>query len=505
MKRNNFHFVIPRGRWRGNHQLFMHMMDPRQWRSGMTVLAILSALCTLSSELAQATPPALPEFPPLHFHPPKPARYVLDNGLVVFLLEDHELPLVRVDMYVKAGTEYDPIDKIGLGAIFGESMTYGGTLTHPSDEIEKTLDRKAASINFSLELENGGGSMSSRQEDFDVIFGLFTDLILHPQFQKDKFELARAKALESLRRMNDDPEEVSRREFRKIMYGDHHPYSRIPSPEMIKNIKREDLLAAHKRFFRPNGCWIAISGDFQSGEMLAKVKAALGAWPKTDVTWPEITAPPVTTEPRVFYIQKPINQSQIRIGDLGLARHSPDHFAWEVFNELWGGSGTSRLFRTVRTELGLAYSVGSGFSEPEQRGLIVAVSQTRGSQTIAAAQAILKINRDSKEAPFTPTEISDAKESIRNRFVENFTSSEQIASYMMNLEYFGFPSDYLDTYTQKISDVQSADLQRVGGAYLHPEHSTLLVMGDLSTFDKPLSTLGHPQEIKLIDYSQDQP
>ena len=152
----------------------------------------------------------------------------------------------------------------------------------------------------------------------------------------------------------------------------------------------------------------------------------------------------------MFYIQKPINQSQIRIGEFGLARHSPDHFAWEVFNELWGGGGTSRLFRTVRTELGLAYSVGSGFSEPQERGLIVAVSQTRGSQTIAAANAILKINQDVREAPFTPQEISDAKESIRNRFVENFTSSEQIASYMMNLEYFGFPADYLETYTQNI-------------------------------------------------------
>ena len=164
-------------------------------------------------------------------------------------------------------------------------------MTHPPEEIEKILDRKAASISFSIDLENGSGAMSSRKEDFDAVFGLFTDLILHPQFQKDKFELAKAKALESLRRMNDDPEEVARREFRSAMYGAHHPYARIPSPEMIKNIKREDLLAAHKRFFRPNGSWIAVSGDFQAAEMLAKLKSALGAWAKSDVHWPEIPAP----------------------------------------------------------------------------------------------------------------------------------------------------------------------------------------------------------------------
>jgi predicted Zn-dependent peptidase len=458
-----------------------------------------------SSQVSFATPPPLPEFPPLHFHPPKPVRYVLDNGLVIYLLEDHELPLIRLDMYFKAGTQDDPIDKLGLGSIFGEAMTQGGSLSHPPEEIEKILDRKASSISFSIGLENGEGAMSGRRDDFDSVFSLFSDLLLHPQFQKNKFELAKAKALESLRRMNDDPDDVAKREFRKIMYGNHHPYARIPSPEMIKNIKRNDLLEAHQRFFRPNGSWIAVSGDFQTTEMLAKLKSALGGWAKSDVQWPEIPAPPATTERRVFYIQKPINQSQIRIGDLGLARHNPDHFAWEVFNELWGGSATSRLFRTVRTELGLAYSVGSGFSEPEKQGLVVAVSQTRGSQTIAAAQAILNINRDVQEAPFSNKEISDAKESIRNRFVENFTSSAQIAAYMMNLEYFGFPTDYLDTYPQKIAGVEAADLQRVGRLYLHPERSTILVMGDLSTFDKPLSTLGRPQEIKLIDYSQDQP
>ena len=185
---------------------------------------------------------------------------------------------------------------------------------------------------------------------------------------------------------------------------------------------------------------------------------------------------------RVFYIQRPINQSQIRIGDFGLVRHSPDHFAWEVFNELWGGSATSRLFRTVRTQLGLAYSVGSGYSEPAEKGLIVAVSQTRGPQTIAATQAILSITEESKQASFTEKEISDAKESIRNRFVENFTSSAQIAAYVMNLEYFGFPPDYLETYTEHIGQVSADDLHRVGGTYLHPDQSTILVMGDLSTF-----------------------
>ncbi len=481
----------------------------RAWRSQTSRLLRLPRrptllLVGLLAMTASATPPVLPGFPPLNFHPPKPVRTVLENGLVVYLLEDHELPLIHAEIYFQGGTQADPVDKIGLGSIFGEAMTNGGSLSHTPEEIEKTLDRKAASIGFSVGLENGQGSMSSRAEDFDVIFGLFSDLLLHPQFHKDKFELAKAKALEALRRMNDDPDEVSRREFRREMYGAHHPYARIPTPEMIKNIKRDDLILAHKRYMRPNGVWIAVSGDFKSADMMNKLKDALGSWAKSDVQWPLVTAPTAVSERRVFYIQRPINQSQIRIGDFGLARHSADHFSWEVFNELWGGSATSRLFRTVRTEQGLAYSVGSGYSEPAEKGLIVAVSQTRGSQTLSAVQSILKISQDVREAPFTEKEISDAKESIRNRFVENFTSSAQIASYVMNLEFFGFPPDYLDTYTDHIAQVSREDLHRMGQTYLHPERFSILVMGDLSTFDKPISTLGKPQEIKLPDYSQEE-
>src|ERR1035441_6723193 len=124
------------------------------------------AICLLPSAMLCAVPPMLPAFPPLNFHPPKPTRTVLTNGLIVYLLEDHELPLIRAEIYFQGGTQADPVDKIGLGSIFGESMTNGGTPSHPPEEIEKTLDRKAASIGFSVGLENGEGEMSSRAEDF---------------------------------------------------------------------------------------------------------------------------------------------------------------------------------------------------------------------------------------------------------------------------------------------------------------------------------------------------
>jgi zinc protease len=467
------------------------------WRAGLCLVAVF-----LTGSVG-AAPPALPAFPPLEFHPPKPERYQLPNGLTVYLLEDHEIPLIQVQSTFRAGTQYDPPDKVGLGALFGDVMTQGGSAAHRPEEIERILDKTAATISFSLGLEHGSGSLTCRRENFGTVFPLYVDLYLHPQFRKDQLEIAKAKSREALRRLNDSPEDVARREFRKIIYGPTHPYARVASPDSINAIKRDDLVALHATYFKPNGAFIAVSGDFVSADIKKELEKAFSGWTKGEIPAPP--AAPVTWQPKreVYYIQRPINQSQIRVGQTGLARHNPDHFAWEVFNELWGGGAASRLFRVVRTQQGLAYSVGSGFSEPSREGLIVAVSQTRGAQTIAAIQSILKITRETSAAPFTAEEIKGAQDAIRNRFVENFTSSSQIAAELMNNEYFGFPPDYLDTYPERIGRVTEADLRRVGKTYMHPDQSAILVVGDLSTFDKPISTLGSPKEIKLLDYSQE--
>jgi predicted Zn-dependent peptidase len=483
-----------------NKKLLQNFGQKKYRRSlGRAVLVV-----ALGASFSWATPPTLPTFPPLEFHPPKPERFVLDNGLIVFLLEDHELPLIRVEMDFHIGTQYDPPEKVGLNSLYSQVLTEGGSLAHSPEDIEKILDKTASGIGFSTELENGSGAMSCRAEDFDLIFGLFTDLILHPQFRKDHVELAKVKSLESLRRMNDDPEDIARREFRGIIYGKSHPYARVPSPDTIGSISRQDLLELHDHYFKPNTSAIAISGDFSSAAMKNKIKSALGSWARGDVVYPALA--PVTYTPRkeVYFVQRPINQSQIRIGYTGLERHNPDHFAWELFNELWGSGATSLLFKNIRTRQGLAYAVGSGFSEPFMKGLIVAISQTRGSQTIAAIQSMLQLTQDAQAAPFTAEEIKAGKESIINRFVENYTSSAQIASQIMNNEFFHFPPDYIDTYTAHVAQVRAEDLARVGKTYLHPEQSTLLVVGDLSTFEKPISTVGKAQEIKITDYSQDQ-
>lgn len=474
----------------------------RKEQKAKNIVFFLFAICFLLFDISYANSPPLPEFPPLQFHPPKPERFELPNGLVVFLLEDHELPLIKVQLMVKAGSQYDPADKVGMSEIFGPAMTEGGSAHNKPDAIQRALDVTGGSIGFSVDMENAAGSLSCRTTDFDKLFAIFTDLLMAPQFDNQFVNLEKDKAHEALRRMNDEPENVARREFRHVVYGKTHPYARTPDPTSIDNIKWKDLFEMHQHYFKPNVTMLAVSGDFQSAAMKEKIKAALGTWARADVSYPIVPGVTPTSATELYYVQMPITQSQIRIGRTGMARHNPDHFAWEVFNELWGGSATSRLFRTVRTQQGLAYEVGSTFTEPGDLGMIVALCLTRGPETPNAIRSILKINKEVQDAPFTDEEVNSAKDSIINRFVENFTSSDQIAQEIMAMEFRGYPKDYLDTYTSKISQVEKSDLKRVAQKYLQPDKSIMLVVGDLSTFDTPISTLGHPQEIRLPDYRE---
>lgn len=464
-------------------------------------LARATAAWSVSISMLTAAAPPLPPFPPLVFDPPKPEILTLENGLKVYLLVNHDLPVIRLDMMFRAAAQDMPADKTGMSEILAASWTQGGTVTRKPPEIARQLERAAASVSFSVSLENSAASMSCRARDFDTVFPIFTELLFKPGFDKEQVELARDQAMEGLRRMNDEPGDISRREFRTLMYGPQHPYARTPTPETLKSISRDDLLRWHESHLAPNESAVAVSGDFDAAAMRERLRTSLGAWPRKTVSHESVAGLAPGTPGRVHYIYRNINQTQIRVGYPAFARHSPDEFPWLVANELWGGGAVSRLFKTVRTRQGLAYSIGSAAFTANQQGFIVVVGQTRGSQAIAATQSILSITKDMRETRFTASELDDAKNSLVNQFVQNFNSPQQIVLARMTNDFFGYPPDHLETYTRRVAAVTPIQVNEVIDRYLVPEKAVLLLVGDLSTFEKPIATLGKPQEIRLTDYS----
>lgn len=471
------------------------------------VFSLLVFFFSFGASLAAAPAPTATEFPdpramtfsPPVFQPPKAERMVLSNGMILYLLEDHELPLLRMEVILKTGSIYEPAEKIGLAGLTGAIMRTGGTKHHSGNEVDEIIDMMAADLSVGITADAGGAWLDVLKKDFDAGLSLFADILMNPVFEEEKLQIAKNNAIEVIRRRNDRPSSIASREFNKQIYGADHPYGREATEETIRSITREDLIDFHQKYFSPNNMMIGVTGDFDKKEIVAKIEKAFAGWKKKKIDLPKV--PPVVErkEGGVYAIARPITQTQIRIGHLGIKQNNPDFFAVSILDDILGGGGlTSRLFRDVRTQRGLAYSVGSVFRPGNfERGVFIAYGETRVDTTHQAISTILDHIRRIRQEPVTDEELNRAKESFLNSFIFSFSSPAQIVSRQMSLEYYGLPSDFLERYRDNVAKVTKEDILRVAKKYLHPDQLVILAVGDDGKFDQPLSSLGKVTQIQL--------
>ena len=432
------------------------------------------------------------------FHPPQPKRIELSNGMVIFLEEDHELPLIDGSARIRGGSRNEPAGKVGLVDIFGEVWRTGGTKTETGDQLDDFLEVRAAKV------ETGGGpdstsiSLSCLKGDFDDVFPVFADLLKNPEFRADKLDLAQKEANDSISRRNDEVGEIAVRESAKLAYGADNPYAREPEYSTIAAITRQDLLDWHKTYVHPNHIILGISGDFDSVAMEAKLRAAFEAWPRgADLPKDEIQYQ--SAKPGYYLIPKDdVNQSNIHMVALGTTRNNPDYYAISVFNEAFGGGFSSRLFNDIRTKRGLAYNVGGGiganFGHP---GILQFVVGTKSGTTIESIQALDEDIDNLAKQPITDKEIQEAKDAIQNAFIFRLDSPDKVLAERVTYEFYGYPSDWLDKFPAEIQKVTAADVNRVAAKYVHRDQLAVLVVGNTKEFDKPLSSLGPVKEIDI--------
>lgn len=473
--------------------------------SGM-FLVLLWSLSLVSSLSAAPAPdaterpdPRAMTFPAPAFQPPKPERQVLSNGMILYLLEDRELPLIRMEVLVKTGGIYEPADKINLAELTGTLMRTGGTKRHSGEEVDEIIDQMAADLSVGIATDAGGAWLDVLKKDFDAGLSLFADILMNPVFEEEKLQIAKNNAIEMIRRRNDRPSSIAGREFNKQIYGADNPYGREPTEETVRSIVRDDLVAFHRKYFAPNNMMLGVTGDFDKKEIVAKIEKAFAGWKKKKIDIPKV--PPVAErkEGGVYAIARPITQTQIRIGHLGIKQNNPDFFAVSILDDILGGGGlTSRLFSDVRTQRGLAYSVGTVFRPGNfERGVFIAYGETRVDTTHQAISTILDHIRKIRQEPVTDEELKRAKESFLNSFIFSFSSPAQIVSRKMSLEYYGLPSDFLERYRDNVAKVTQDDILRVAKKYLHPDRLVILAVGDDGKFDQPLSSLGKVTQIQL--------
>src|SRR5437899_685162 len=436
--------------------------------SVILLIFLVAMICGAAAQTAEWQQIKVPPLPA--FHPQEPKRVELPNGMVIFLQEDHELPLIDGIARIRGGVRSEPANKVGLVEIYSEVWRTGGTKTQTGDQLDDYLEIRAAKVESGSNVDSTTLSWSSLKTDFDDVFKVFAELLREPEFREDKVDLAQREAFDAISRRNDDVGGIAVRESTKLAYGAQNPYARVPEYATVAAVTRQDLIDWHHTHVHPNNIILGITGDFDSATMEAKLRQAFTGWPKGPaVKKPDIQFQPA--QPGYYVVPKEdVNQSAIRMVDLGTTRDNPDYYAIEVFNEAFGGGFSSRLFRDLRTGKGLAYSVGGGIGTAFDHPGIVRLSiGTKSQTTVEALQGLYEEIDNLNKQPISDDEIKRAKDSILNSFVFNFDSPDKVLRERMAYEFYGYPADFLEKYRAGIEKVQTPDVTRAGAKYLHKE------------------------------------
>jgi zinc protease len=470
-------------------------------KNQILLTAMLVSTAAAYAQTPAPKPPAAPvasqpwkkiPIPALHdFKPAQPKKIVLENGLTIFLQEDHELPFIDGTILIKGGSRDEPAEKVGLVSLYGQAWRTSGTATTAGDALDEQLAMKAATI------ETGGGQAttslrwSSLKEDYDTVSASAIDLLLHPAFKADKLALAKRQLEAGIARRNDDAGGIAGREATQQAYGKQSPYARHAEFATVEAVTVADLTAWHDRTLAAGGMIVALEGDFDSAAMESKLRGIFSSMPRGEAlpAVPNLFPPP---HGGVFFVDKTdVDQTNVILVGLGTVRSNPDYYALSVMNEIFSGGFGSRVFQTVRTKLGLAYSVGGSYGASyDHDGLFEVEAATKSASTAAATKAMLDEIGKLKSVPPTATELKNAKDEVLNSFIFHYDSKDKTLAEQLTLALYGYPADFLEKYKTGIEKVTAEDVTRVANKYIDPSKLAIVIVGNAQEMGGPPSALG---------------
>ena len=470
---------------------------------------LLSTVAFAQTEVRRAT--VLPSYKGLKYPPlpaikiPEPVEFTLSNGMKVFLLEDHELPLVTGSALIRTGNLFDPADKKGLAGLTGEVLRSGGTKSKSGDQLDEELENVAAQVESQIGETSGTLAFSCLKENSDQVLAIFKDFLTSAEFREDKVDLAKTQLRSEISRRNDDAGGIAEREFSDIVYGRNNPYGWRIEYADVDNIQRQDLVNFYQRYYFPSNIMLEIYGDFSAADMKSKLEALLGGWKYSQPAVPAFPKVQQQAAPGAFLASKTdVTQTFFNVGHLGGELRDKDYPALEVTSQILGGGFASRLFRNVRTQHGWAYNIGAGWGASyDHPGLFRLSGSTQSAHTVDTLKAIREELDRIRTTEVTDEELRTAKDTTLNGFVFHFDRPSKTLTRLVQYEYYGYPRDFIFQYQKAIAAVTKADVLRVAQKYFKPQDLTYVAVGNPEEFGTPLSTLGI--KVEPIDLSIPEP
>jgi zinc protease len=458
----------------------------------VTILA-LSALLGSASALSAGKIVDHPDklaFEELKYQPPRPDayRHKLECGATAYVAENPEIPTFELTVLVRTGSMYEAVEKAGLAEMTAYLMRNGGVQGMTAKELDEKLAYLAGEISVRISASQGQASLFCLSKDIGEGLELLKKVLRTPIFDQEVTDRYRADLLSEMEQRNASTPAIESREWQFLMYGDHPctiPYRSTQSS--INSITRDDMIAFHRKYFFPQNFILAVSGDFKTDEILAKLNQMFEVWPDQQLDLPAIPDSIPDPKPGVYMIKKEdVNQSRIRVGHIGVKRDIPDECALMVMNDILGGGGfTSRITRRVRSDEGLAYNTGSAFDRPVlYPGTFRAWFQTKHATGAFGTRLIVDEIKRIRSEKCKAEIVDNSKAGFISNLVNPFSSKDMIVNTFADDDYTGRVDDYWQNYTKNMEAVTPDDVLAAAQKYLHPDKLVFLVVGDPEAVQK---------------------
>jgi zinc protease len=407
----------------------------------------------------------------------KPVRHVTPNGMTVLIVDQPSLPILTVNVLVKAGAAFDPDTKAGLASMVAQ-MLEEGTKTRSASRIAQEIEFIGAQISTAAGDDFATVSLRVLKKDADLGFTLLADLLMNPAFAEQDVARVRSLILGELKGEQDEPGIVAEKAFNEIVFQGH-PYRRPANgtETTVARIAQSDLVKFHEQFYRPNHTILAIVGDLREAEALQFIHKHFGTWTKKERVASTFSSPVPLQQPVLKLIDKDLTQANIIVGHVGIDRKNPDFYAVSVMNYILGGGGfSSRLVNRIRDEQGLAYSVHSGFEAGVMPGPFSVRLQTRNGTANQAIAGVLAELKRIRTEPVSDQDLADAKAYLVGSFPLRLDTAGKLAGLLTLVELHGLGLSYFQDYPKAINAVTKEDVLRVAQTYLNPEAYALVVV-----------------------------
>ena len=469
------------------------------------VLGSLCGVLTLVPSLAQqlpdrTRPPQLGPPPPLNLPPIQ--KRALSNGLPVWVIETRDVPIAQINLVVLAGSGDDPAGRFGTASLTAAMLDEGAGARSALD-IADAVEFLGADLTTTSSFDSSAVRLNVPVARLNDALPIMADVALRPTFSEEELNRLRQDRLTALLQARDDPPSIAARAFARIVFGNTHRYGTggAGTESTLKTLSAQDLEAFHSTFFQPSHAALVVVGDVRADAVVAALEKQFGGWKgSVPVKRVEVPSAQQLTAGQIYIVDKPgAEQSQIRIGWVGVPRNNPDYFPLQVLNTVLGGSFTSRLNQNLREEHGYAYGASSAFDMRLSAGPFVAAAGVQTDKTAESVREFFnELNAITK--PIPADELAKARNYIALGFPSDFETTRDLAGNAEQLIVYNLPDDYFERYVANIRAVTTDAVQKIAVKYIQPTKFAVVIVGDRKTIEPGIRALNLlPVRVMTVD------